>query len=275
MIRPSHSLLVDHRDSRSELARRLAADPAWSVAFVQLDIGDYLIDDRILIERKTLVDLAASIKDGRLFRQTLRLAARQSPRATATRGHANPTDDGYRSSDCRAALDQIDSRKPARGDARGRWICALLVEGTATDLRGSKMTGASLRAALATVSLFFGIPVLRSTNAVESAKLLESIANQNATIANGGLPRMGVRPKGKRGLQLHLLQGLPGIGPERAARLLDRFGSVRAVMAANAAELRAVPGIGPTCARKIVWSVAEEPASYGADSMPVQSRPAR
>lgn len=138
----------------------------------------------------------------------------------------------------------------------------MLIEGSAADLRDSKMSGASLRAALATVSLFLGVPVLRSTNAAESAQLLESIAKQNATIANGGLPRMSVRPKGKRGLQLHLLQGLPGIGPERAARLLDHFGSVRAVMAADAAELRRVPGIGPTCARRIVWSVGEEPADY-------------
>lgn len=232
---PSHFLLVDHRESRSELAGQLAADSTWSVAFAQLDIGDYLIDDRILIERKSLVDLAASIKDGRLFRQAQRLAALSSH----------------------------------RGAARN---CALLIEGNAADLRDSKLSGASLRAALATVSLFFGIPVLRSTNAFESAKLLQSIANQNATIAHGGLPRMGVRPRGKRRLQLHLLQGLPGIGPERAARLLDHFGSVRAVMAADAAELRAVPGIGPTCARKIVWSVGEEPAGYMTMPAPAQPR---
>ena len=233
-----HSLLVDHRESRSELAGRLAADPAWSTAFAQLDIGDYLIDDRILIERKSLVDLAASIKDGRLFRQALRLAALRS----------------------------------RRGVARN---CALLIEGSAADLRNSKMSGASLRAALATVSLFFGIPVLRSTNAAESAKLLESIANQNTTIADGGLPRMGVRPRGKRGLQLHLLQGLPDIGPERGARLLDHFGNVRAVMSADESELRAVPGIGPICARKIVWSVGEESASYRADCTSLLPRTAR
>lgn len=101
----------------------------------------------------------------------------------------------------------------------------------------------------------------------------ENIAMQNATIANGGLPRMRATEE-ERGLQLHLLQGLPGIGPERAARLLDHFGSVRAVMAADAAELRTVPGVGLTCARKIVWSVGEESARYGADSMPFQSRPA-
>jgi ERCC4-type nuclease len=227
-MQQTHSLLVDHRESRSELAGRLTADPAWSVDFAQLDIGDYLIDDRILIERKSLVDLAASIKDGRLFRQASRLAA---------------------------VLQQSSRRGIARNGA-------LLIEGSAADLRDSKMTGASLRAALATVALFLGIPVLRSTTAAESEQLLKSIANQGETMANGGLPRMGVRPKGKRGLQLHLLQGLPGVGPERAARLLDHFGNVRAVMTADAAELGSVRGIGPTGARKIVWSVGEEAAGY-------------
>ena len=149
---------------------------------------------------------------------------------------------------------------------------ALLIEGTAADLRDSKMTGASLRAALATVNVFFGIPVLRSTNAAESAQLLESIANQSETIASGGLPRLGVQPKGKRGLQLHVLQGLPGIGPERAARLLERFGSVRAVMTADEAELREVQGIGPTSARKIVWAVGEESAGYTTIQPPAELR---
>ena len=263
MVHRRHSLLVDHRERCSLLAGRLAGDPAWSVAFAHLDVGDYLIDGRVLIERKSLADLAESIKDGRLFRQTLRLAAvvRQQSRATAASSRASPSGDGHLIDD---APSTDGRREPARGAGNPQWMCALLIEGTAADLRCSKMSGASLRAALATVSLFFGIPVLRSTNSAESAELLESIANQNATIANGGLPRMGVRPKGKRGLQLHLLQGLPGIGPERAARLLDHFGSVRAVMAADAAELRTVPGIGPTCARKIVWSVGEESAGYTA-----------
>ena len=75
MVHRRHSLLVDHRERCSPLAGRLAGDPAWSVAFAHLETGDYLIDDRILIERKTLRDLAESIKDGRLFRQTLRLAS--------------------------------------------------------------------------------------------------------------------------------------------------------------------------------------------------------
>jgi len=55
---------------------------------------------------------------------------------------------------------------------------------------------------------------------------------------------------------LFLLQGLPRIGPERAARLLDRFGSVQAVAAASAAELASVDGIGEAIAGGIRWVLA-------------------
>jgi len=39
----------------------------------RLTLGDYLVDDRVLIERKTLQDLALSLADGRLFSQACRL----------------------------------------------------------------------------------------------------------------------------------------------------------------------------------------------------------
>ena len=40
----------------------------------RLTVGDYLINDEVLIERKTLADFAASLVDGRLFPQAARLA---------------------------------------------------------------------------------------------------------------------------------------------------------------------------------------------------------
>ena len=40
----------------------------------RLTLGDYLVDNTFLFERKTLPDLAESIKQGRLFSQALRLA---------------------------------------------------------------------------------------------------------------------------------------------------------------------------------------------------------
>ena len=41
---------------------------------VHLDTGDYLIDDKVLVERKTISDFVASLVERRLFPQTARLA---------------------------------------------------------------------------------------------------------------------------------------------------------------------------------------------------------
>jgi len=63
--------------------------------------------------------------------------------------------------------------------------------------------------------------------------------------------RAGYRPRKLRTRQLFVLQGLPGVGPERAARLLDACGSVAGVFAADEAVLRRVPGIGARTAAAI------------------------
>lgn len=80
--------------------------------------------------------------------------------------------------------------------------------------------------------------------------------------ASGGLPRHGYRPKGKAALQSHVLQGLPGIGPARAARLIQRFGSVEAAIGADVDALADVTGIGAAIARKVRWTVEEPRGTY-------------
>ena len=81
-------------------------------------------------------------------------------------------------------------------------------------------------------------------------------------MVRGGVQRHGYRPKNKRKTQLYILQGLPGIGPERAGRLLDRFGSVEAAISANSSELQSVDGIGKSIADKIKWVVSEGVSPY-------------
>ena len=60
-----------------------------------------------------------------------------------------------------------------------------------------------------------------------------------------------------------MLQGLAGVGPERAKRLLDEFGSVESVLTASMEDLRAVDGIGLTTAEAIRWVVSEKQAHCG------------
>jgi DNA excision repair protein ERCC-4 len=66
-------LLCDHGERRSGVPaelERLGLD----VRSARLPAGDYVVSDRLIVERKGPTDLAASIKDRRLFEQISRLA---------------------------------------------------------------------------------------------------------------------------------------------------------------------------------------------------------
>lgn len=72
------NVLVDDRERSSGVPAVLEAMDDVHVEFQRLSIGDYQIDRRLIVERKTLNDFAISILDGRLFKQMPRLA--MSPR---------------------------------------------------------------------------------------------------------------------------------------------------------------------------------------------------
>jgi ERCC4-type nuclease len=61
----------------------------------------------------------------------------------------------------------------------------------------------------------------------------------------------GRRPKSRHRRQLRLLQDSPGIGPGKSVKLLETFGTVAAVMAADQEQLRQVDGIGEKTAAAI------------------------
>jgi len=113
----------------------------------------------------------------------------------------------------------------------------------------------AIQGALISISIILGIPILRSKEAEESSRLMLYTARQLQLNERNTFARHGKRPKGKCKLQLHILQGLPGVGPERAARLLDSFGNVEAVVTAPENQLVKIPGIGLHLAKLIRWAV--------------------
>lgn len=198
-----------------------------SVVVKRLSVGDYVVDNQLVFERKTLKDFAKSIVDGRLFRQAIRLA-------------------------------------------NSKYKSALILEGTGKELTETRVSREAMQGALITISLILGIPVLRSKDPFESAHLIIYASRQIKSTAKGVFQRRGYRPKGKRKHQLFILQGLPGIGSERATMLLDAFGSVEAVVKATSEELQSVEGIGESIAERVKWAVREEIQPYGVlDEFPI------
>jgi DNA excision repair protein ERCC-4 len=66
-------LLFDHGERRSGVPAELER-LGVEVQAARLPVGDYVVSDRMVVERKGPTDLAASIKDRRLFEQLTRLA---------------------------------------------------------------------------------------------------------------------------------------------------------------------------------------------------------
>ncbi|MCS7135210.1 MAG: hypothetical protein NZ893_02105 [Candidatus Aenigmarchaeota archaeon] len=61
-------ILADDRERNSRIADYLKEFGAM-VNFKRIDVGDFLVSERVCVERKTANDFISSIIDGRLFRQ--------------------------------------------------------------------------------------------------------------------------------------------------------------------------------------------------------------
>ncbi|MEM3660780.1 MAG: ERCC4 domain-containing protein [Thermoproteota archaeon] len=67
------SIIVDNRESACLVVNELARLGA-KITFSQLDVGDYVLSERVCVERKTVNDFTSSIIDSRLFQQAKLLA---------------------------------------------------------------------------------------------------------------------------------------------------------------------------------------------------------
>ncbi len=68
------SVIADDRERDPALREALLALPELEVRWKRLVLGDFLVDQRLIVERKTVLDFAVSVVDGRLFSQCRRLA---------------------------------------------------------------------------------------------------------------------------------------------------------------------------------------------------------
>ena len=67
-------IIIDNRERNGDLIDALQGSGA-SLDFTQLPVGDYIVSDRMCIERKTVQDFENSIMDNRLFDQLERLSS--------------------------------------------------------------------------------------------------------------------------------------------------------------------------------------------------------
>jgi DNA excision repair protein ERCC-4 len=105
---------------------------------------------------------------------------------------------------------------------------AYIIEGASAEWAGLGVSREALQGALVTLMLIFDIPVFRSLDPAESARLILYVGSQLVRLRDPEyLPYRQAKAKRKKTRQLRILQSVPGIGPDRAKSLLERFGTVR------------------------------------------------
>lgn len=108
----------------------------------------------------------------------------------------------------------------------------------------------AVKGAMLSVTASWQIPIITSENRDDSANLLLMLANQAAKQKHFYNPN-NYKSKRLTTQRLRFLQGLPDIGSVIAARLIEHFGNIQAIIEADSKELQQIAGIGEKTASKI------------------------
>ncbi len=225
-------VIIDSReDSKNPEFRRELEEKGLRVAVSKLEAGDFYLpappDKRpLLIERKTVMDLAASIRDNRLWEQVRLL------REAAERDGAD-------------VLIIVEG-----------WL------GVLEKYRGWRIQ--SVLRAIDTVILEYRVPVLNTPSKKATAAWLAAKAKSLGAVGEKRVFRMRVekKPMSIYDRILYVAEGLAG--PVLARRLLKRYGTLRRLANATVRELMEIEGIGEKRAMEIYrilntrWRVGEE-----------------
>ncbi|MCK5403564.1 ERCC4-type nuclease [Candidatus Bathyarchaeota archaeon] len=216
-------LLVDHRE-RNVL--KLVEDICEDVVVTQLSVGDYLLisgSDGIVIERKTINDLFASIRSNRLWDQLLRM---------------------------------MKTEKIAGYSLKRR---ILLIHGNFTKYFESidietddslKRSWSQLMGAYMEIIYVYNTPIIHVESDIAFRAFMRILIKRESVGKNDKFPdAKWYRKPAKADLPVkdrkkYILSALPYIGNQLASNLLDHFYTISDVACAQVEDLQKVPKIG-------------------------------
>ncbi len=203
---------VDERERNSKVPQILISKGV-TIIFKLLNVGDYIISNKVGIERKTASDFIKSLVDGRLFDQASRLVNEYEKAVIIIEGSLK---EAARFSNVR------------RSAILGAYITLALDIGVITlNSRDEEETAEIIkRIAMRTEKLGnVAIATKRPMQKPSSSEVSE--------------------------WQLYILQAFPHIGPKTAVRILEKFGSIHNFCTASLSELAKIEGLGEKKASEI------------------------
>lgn len=132
----------------------------------------------------------------------------------------------------------------------------IILEGD--DLYNGMINPNAIRGSIASIALDFGISIIPTRNAQDTAAMIKRIAIREQSGEKTQIQiRTDKKPVNLWEQQLFIIESLPNIGPVNAKNLLEHFGTVVNIINASESQLQEVEGIGKKTAaniRKVVDS---------------------
>jgi len=220
LLTPVDIVLDSREDSKNPDFRKELSRRGLRVAVQELPAGDFLLlsssireKKPVLIERKTVVDFANSIRDGRVWDQAKRLAEAASR-------------DGYQ------PIIVIEG-----------WL------GVLEKRYGWRIQ--SILRAIDTIMIEFDIPILNTPNKAATIEWIAAKAKSLGKTEEKRIYRLRVekKPLTLNDRILYVAESI--VGPVLARKLLKEFKTLKNIANASIKELMAVEGIGEKRAREI------------------------
>ena len=120
----------------------------------------------------------------------------------------------------------------------------------------------SVAGAISTLLLFYGIAVAPSASTDTTVRLIGRMVRHATDGLGYEIPLRTNKPKTDGSTALFLVEGLPGVGPEMARKLLGHFGTPAKVFSATADELRQIKGVGPKSISSIRHALCTAPTTF-------------
>ena len=206
-------LEIDHRELSPGKEDILASyGDCFDMRFTHLPVGDYVVNKNIIIERKTLTDFIASIKEGRIFRQAYSIAGLKKHAVIILEGR---------------------SYTIADSNMKREAIMGVLVH-----------LSVVLR-----IPVIRSIDFKETLYLIKS--IAKQISN-NSAINKVYTPQKKIKRSGIMNTQkIKLLQMIPGLGTVKAVALLEEYGTIKKLAHAKPSDLIKVKGIGRRLAENI------------------------
>lgn len=132
----------------------------------------------------------------------------------------------------------------------------IILEGD--DLYNGMINPNAIRGSIASIALDFGISIIPTRNAQDTAAMIKRIAIREQSGEKTPIQiRTDKKPVNLWEQQLFIIESFPNIGPVNAKNLLEHFGTVANIINASESQLQEVEGIGKKTAaniRKVVDS---------------------